>query len=56
MPHSMRYRVMMSEKPSTHCPNEPETPAMLYPRGGISVCLRRYQLTSLAGGQGKQQA
>lgn len=33
------YRVMMSEKPSTHCLYEPETPAMLYPRGGINVCL-----------------
>ena len=33
------HRVIMSEKPSTHCPHEPETPAMLYPRGGIKVCL-----------------
>ena len=33
-------RVMTSEKPSTHCPHEPETPAMLYPRGGIKVCLK----------------
>jgi len=33
------YRVMMTEKPSTHCPQEPETPAMQYPRGGINVCL-----------------
>ena len=34
-------RVMTSEKPSTHCPHEPETPAMLYPRGGIKVCLKK---------------
>lgn len=33
------YRVMMRENPSTHCPHEPATPAMLYPRGGINVCL-----------------
>lgn len=39
--HICAYRVIMSEKPSTHCPNEPETPAMLYPRGGINVCLYR---------------
>lgn len=32
------YRVMMSENPSTHWPQEPDTPAMLYPRGGIRVC------------------
>lgn len=41
------YRVMMRENPSTHAPHEPETPAMLYPRGGINVCLR-IQLSSSA--------
>lgn len=35
------YRVMMMENPSTHAPHEPETPAMLYPRGGIKVWLSR---------------
>ena len=43
------YRVMMSAKPSTHCPQEPETPAMLYPRGGIRVCLFTVQSTDLHG-------
>ena len=33
------YRVMRREKLSTHCPQEPEMPAMLYPRGGINVWL-----------------
>lgn len=33
------HRVMMSEKPSIHWPHVPEMPAMLYPRGGIRVCL-----------------
>jgi len=38
-PFVYAYRVMMSEKSSTHCLYDPETPAMLYPRGGIKVCL-----------------
>lgn len=31
---------MMREKLSIQAPQEPETPAMLYPRGGIRVCLK----------------
>ena len=33
------YRVMMTEKLSMDLLQVPETPAMWYPRGGISVCL-----------------
>jgi hypothetical protein len=38
---SKAHRVMMSAKPSTHGPAEPEIPPMLYPRGGMSVCLQK---------------
>lgn len=32
------YRlVMITENPSTHAPQDPVTPQMLYPRGGIRV-------------------
>lgn len=38
------YRLeMMTENPSTHAPQDPVTPQMLYPRGGISVCLDNCQ-------------
>lgn len=30
---------MITEKPSIHWPNEPQTPQILYPYGGTSVCL-----------------
>lgn len=33
------HRVIRTEKPSSHWPHEPETPQMVYPRGGIKVCL-----------------
>jgi hypothetical protein len=43
---SKPHRVMMSAKPSTHGPAEPEMPPMLYPRGGMSVCLQKVSLFS----------
>ena len=43
------YRVMISENPSTHRPQEPDIPAMLYPRGGIKVCLFPNQSIGLLG-------
>lgn len=40
---------MMSENPSTQSAEEPETPAILYPSGGINVCLLdRLALLSVA--------
>jgi hypothetical protein len=33
--------VMITENPSTQAPQLPVTPQMLYPRGGIRVCLDR---------------
>ena len=36
---SLPHLVIIRENPSTQDPHEPATPAMLYPRGGINVCL-----------------
>ena len=47
--HADGQRVMTREKPSTHCPHEPETPAMLYPRGGIKVCLKTRYVSNRIG-------
>lgn len=33
------HRVIRTEKPSSHWPHVPETPQIMYPRGGIRVCL-----------------
>lgn len=34
-PYNSYHRMMTREKPSNHAAHDPETPAMLYPRGGI---------------------
>ena len=34
---------MMTEKPSSQAPQLPVTPHMLYPRGGIRVCLQYHR-------------
>lgn len=41
--HAYAQCWMMTENPSTQEPQEPEIPAILYPSGGIKVCLRRCQ-------------
>jgi len=33
------YRVMSTAKPSSQGPQDPDTPQMVYPRGGIKLCL-----------------
>lgn len=37
--HQQRQCWMMRESPSTQDAQEPEIPAILYPRGGMRVCL-----------------
>ena len=39
--------LMIRENPSTHWPHEPDIPAILYPRGGIRVCLYAVSSTFL---------
>ena len=50
IPYTDRHRVMMSENPSNQAAHEPETPAMLKPRGGIRVELEyRFSKGTLKG-------
>ena len=42
-----RYRVITSENPSTHLPQVPDMPAMLYPLGGIRVCLLQSDVSGI---------
>jgi hypothetical protein len=44
------YLRIMTPKPSIHWAQDPHTPQMLYPYGGMSVCLQKYQRKSIFSG------